>query len=179
MGCGFSTFYAHRAGEGPGLLAGRFYGTLDGKQRKREEQKTSMDESTPVNLKPLECRSNRPHQFSTANGIFVTKIEPGRAEGLLQVTRDSLNPHGKVHGGALAALADTVGGNCACARGRSCVTASQSMEFLRPAEGPYITCVATPKKEGHTLSVIQVELSNAEGKLVATGTFTFFMMDQW
>ena len=100
-------------------------------------------------------------------------------EGFLQVTRDSLNPHGKVHGGALAALADTVGGNCACARGRSCVTASQSMEFLRPAEGPYITCVATPKKEGHTLSVIQVELSNAEGKLVATGTFTFFMMDQW
>ena len=142
MGCGFSTFYAHRAGEGPGLLAGRFYDTLD-------------------------------------NGIFVTKIEPGRAEGFLQVTRDSLNPHGKVHGGALAALADTVGGNCACARGRSCVTASQSMEFLRPAEGPYITCVATPKKEGHTLSVIQVELSNAEGKLVATGTFTFFMMDQW
>ena len=79
----------------------------------------------------------------------------------------------------MAALADTVGGNCACARGRSCVTASQSMEFLRPAEGPYITCVATPKKEGHTLSVIQVELSNEEGKLVATGTFTFFMMDQW
>ena len=66
-----------------------------------------MDESMPVNLKPLECRSNRPHQFSTANGIFVTKIEPGRAEGFLQVTRDSLNPHGKVHGGALAALADT------------------------------------------------------------------------
>ena len=49
-----------------------------------------MDESMPVNLKPLECRSNRPHQFSTANGIFVTKIEPGRAEGFLQVTRDSL-----------------------------------------------------------------------------------------
>ena len=138
-----------------------------------------MEESTPVNLEPLECRSNRPHQFSSYKGIFITKIEPGRSEGVLRVTQDSLNPHGKVHGGALAALADTVGGNCACAKGRSCVTASQSMEFLRPAEGPYITCVATPKKEGHTLSVIQVELSNAEGKLVATGTFTFFMMDQW
>ena len=63
--------------EGPGLLAGRFYGTLNGKQKERGAE-TSMDESTPVNLKPLECRSNRPHQFSTANGIFVTKIEPGR-----------------------------------------------------------------------------------------------------
>ena len=126
------------------------------------------------------CRlTNQPHQFSYESGVEATHVEPGRAEGVLTVGPDSINPHGKVHGGALAALADTVGGNCACAPGRSCVTASQSMEFLRPAEGPYITCVATPKKEGHTLSVIQVELSNAEGKLVATGTFTFFMMDQW
>ena len=52
------------------------------------------------------------------------------------------------------------------------------MEFLRPADGKRITCVATPKKEGRTLSVIQVELSNDQGKLVATGAFTFFMMDR-
>ena len=129
--------------------------------------------------KPIASRANQPHQFSYENGIFVTHVEPGRAEGVLNVTQNSLNPHGMVHGGALAALADTVGGSCACARGRRCVTAGSSMEFLRPADGPYITCVATPKKEGHTLSVIQVELSNAEEKVVATGTFTFFMMDQW
>ncbi len=143
----------------------------------REEKTLLMDAPTPENLRPLECRSNRPHQFTTVNGIFITKIEPGRAEGVLKVTQDSLNPHGKVHGGALAALADTVGGNCACARGRSCVTAASTMEFLRPAEGPYITCTAVPKKEGRTLSVIQVELYSATGSLVATGTFTFFMMD--
>ena len=121
---------------------------------------------------------NSPHQFAFENGIVITDVGPGYAKGELTVGPDSINPHGNVHGGALSTLADTVGGNCACARGRSCVTASQSMEFLRPAEGPYITCVATPKKEGHTLSVIQVELSNAEGKLVATGTFTFFMFDR-
>ena len=137
-----------------------------------------MEAPIPEDLQPLECRSNRPHQFSSANGIFITKIAPGRAEGVLWVSRDSLNPHGNIHGGALAALADTVGGNCACARGRSCVTASSTMEFLRPAKGPYITCIATPKKEGYTLSVIQVELFNSSGKTVATGTFTFFMMDR-
>lgn len=91
---------------------------------------------------------------------------------------DSINPHGMVHGGALATLADTVGGSCACATGRRCVTASSSMEFLRPASGKRITCIATPKKEGRTLSVIQVELYNDQGKLVVTGTFTFFMMEK-
>ena len=33
----------------------------------------------------------------------------------------------------MATLADTVGGSCACATGRRCVTAGSSMEFLRPA----------------------------------------------
>ena len=49
------------------------------------------------------------------------------------------------------------------------------MEFLRPAYGKRITCIATPKKEGRTLSVIQVEMYNDQGKLVVTGTFTFFI----
>ena len=42
-----------------------------------------------------------------------------------------------------------------------------------------IVAIGAGQRGWHTLSVIQVELSNAEGKLVATGTFTFFMMDQW
>ena len=94
------------------------------------------------------CRlTNQPHQFSYESGVEVTHVEPGRAEGVLTVGPDSINPHGKVHGGALATLADTVAGCCACARGRSCVTSGSSMEFLRPADGDRITCTAVPKKE--------------------------------
>ena len=121
---------------------------------------------------------NAPHQFSYESGVLVTRVEPGFAQGVLEVGPNSINPHGKVHGGALATLGDTVGGSCACADGRRCVTAGSSMEFLRPAYGKLITCIATPKKEGRTLSVIQVEMYNDQGKLVVTGTFTFFMMEK-
>ena len=117
-------------------------------------------------LCPIASAANQPHQFSYENGIYVTKVEPGRAEGVLEVGPNSINPHGMVHGGALATLGDTVGGSCACADGRRCVY------------GKRITCIATPKKEGRTLSVIQVEMYNDEGKLVVTGTFTFFMMEK-
>ena len=96
---------------------------------------------------------NTPHQFSYENGITVTHVEPGYA------------------------LADTVGGCCACSKGGVCVTAGSTMEFLRPASGKKIFCVATPKKMGRTLSVIQVVLTNDQDVVVATGTFTFFMMD--
>ena len=99
----------------------------------------------------------------------------GPGVGVLEVGPNSINPHGKVHGGALATLADTVGGCCACSKGGLCVTSSSTMEFLRPADGPRIFCTATPKKMGYHLSVIQVELTNVSGETVATGTFTFFM----
>ena len=120
---------------------------------------------------------NTPHQFSYENGVTVTHVEPGRAEGVLEVGPNSINPHGNVHGGALSTLADTVGGCCACSKGGVCVTASSSMEFLRPANGSMITCVATPKKMGRTLTVVQTDLFNDSGKLVATGTYTFFMVE--
>ena len=103
---------------------------------------------------------NTPHQFSYENGITVTHVEPGYAKGEL-----------------VATLADTVGGCCAWSRGGVCVTAGSTMEFLRPASGKKIFCVATPKKMGRTLSVIQVVLTNDQDVVVATGTFTFFMMD--
>ena len=71
---------------------------------------------------------NGPHQFSAVNGIRVTAVEPGRAEGELVVGPDSVNPRGNVHGGALSTLADVVGGCCACSLGGRCVTSSCSME---------------------------------------------------
>ena len=120
---------------------------------------------------------NTPHQFSYENGVTVTHVEPGRAEGVLEAGPNSINPHGNVHGGALSTLADTVGGCCACSKGGVCVTASSSMEFLRPANGSMITCIATPKKLGRTLAVVQTDLFNDSEKLVATGTFTFFMVE--
>lgn len=122
----------------------------------------------------LEQIVNSPHQFSYKNGIVVTCIEPGLAMGELRAGPNSVNPHGMVHGGAIATLADTTAGCCACSRGGSCVTASSSMEFLRPAQGN-LFCEAVPKKLGRKLSVVQVTILNTAGKTVATGTFTFFM----
>ncbi len=119
---------------------------------------------------------NRPHQFSYENGIAVTRLEPGLCEGELTIGPDSINPHGTVHGGALATLADTVSGCCACSRGGSCVTATSTMEFLRPATGTKIRCRATPKKLGRTLSVVQFSMTDDRDALVATGTFTFCML---
>jgi len=120
---------------------------------------------------------NKPHQFSYESGILITHAEPGLVRAELTVNENSYNPHGIVHGGLLTTLADTAAGCCACSKGGHCVTSNCTMEFLRPATGKMIYCVATPKKLGRSLSTIQVSLTNDDGIEVATGTFTFFMLD--
>lgn len=118
---------------------------------------------------------NAPGQFALENGIVLDKVDRDYAQGTLHLQKTSFNPYGKVHGGLLATLGDTIGGGCASSRGENCVTANYSIEYLRVARGPYIRCVATPKKMGRKISVIAVEMTDEEKRVIATGTFTYFM----
>ena len=128
------------------------------------------------NLDRLFTLINEKHQFNFANGITLTHAQPGLTRGVLRAGPYSVNPEGHIHGGAIATLADTVAGCCACSKGGDCVTSSSSLEYLRPATGD-LFCEATPKKLGRRLSVIQVVITDRLGKTVATGTFTFFMTE--
>ena len=116
--------------------------------------------------------------FAPYNHITVTRIENREAEGTLEIRSESLNPMGIVHGGALVALADTVCGVAAWSSGRVCVTLDCSMQYLAPGTGKTITCVATPKKLGRTILVYDAALTDDTGRLVATGTYTFFAKEQ-
>ena len=148
----------------------------DGGTGEEKERKDPMDRNE-IEAK-LKAAVNEPHQFSAYNNIFLTRAMDGEAEGMLYVNEYSLNPHGMVHGGALAALADTVAGSCANSkRGNTCVTTNSTMEFLRPGTAPWIRCTATTVKSGRTLSVVALRLTDSEERLVATGTYTFCMME--
>lgn len=117
---------------------------------------------------------NAENMFNYENGIELTHVEPGLTRGVLRARPSSYNSEGRIHGGAIATLADTIAGCCACSKGGDCVTSSSSLEYLRAGQGD-LFCEATPKKLGRNLSVIQVVITDTAGKTVATGTFTFFM----
>lgn len=118
-------------------------------------------------------RMNAPGQFSAEIHVRVTRLSPGHAEGVLEVHPENLNVLGIVHGGCLATLADTLAGLCVAATGCHCVTASYSMNFLRPATGKKICCAARAEKLGRQISVVRAELTNDAGEPVAVGDFTF------
>lgn len=114
--------------------------------------------------------------FGPSSGVKVTAIRQYEAEGVLEVRKDTYNPLGVIHGGALFTLADTVTGTAAYTIGnRPCVTLDSSMQFLAAARGDRIHCLAKPKKLGRTIVVYDVTLTDGEERLVASGTFTFFV----
>lgn len=122
-------------------------------------------------------RVNNPTLFNSHNGITVTAAGDGKAQGVLEVSPSSMNPHGMVHGGCLYTLADTVAGSAVAAScGGPCVTVSGTLEFLRPATGATVHCEASAKKLGSTICTMQVKLTNQNHKVVATGTFIFMLI---
>ena len=119
--------------------------------------------------------------FSIYNHVKVTGIfDDGSAEGELVIHPDTLNVHGIVHGGALATLADTVGGWAVYfATGKDCVTVNYAFSFLRPAlaTNKKLSCRAVPEKLGGRLCVYRQTITDDNGVEVANGNFTFYLLD--
>lgn len=77
---------------------------------------------------------------------------------------------GQWHGGPIAALIDTVGDYAAALQlGRALPTIDLRIDYLRPAIGTDLTCRAAVRRSGRTVAVVDVEVSNDKGALIALG----------
>ena len=86
--------------------------------------------------------------------------------------RDDLCTTGGVmHGGVLMALADCAGGVCAYlnlpAGATGTATIQSSTNFLYPLRDGYVEAVSRPLKVGRTVIVIETEIVDDEGRVVA------------
>ncbi|MDD4715406.1 MAG: PaaI family thioesterase [Oscillospiraceae bacterium] len=112
------------------------------------------------------------------NGIRITHISEDRTEGTAEITPDVFNPMKMAHGGFLFTLADTVSGVAAWAgAGKSFVTQSSTVYFLRPVGEGLVHAIAKPIKIGRQTCVCSVEIYDASSTMVFYATFTFFQKD--
>ena len=82
---------------------------------------------------------------------------------------------GVLHGGLLMALADTSGAWCAflnLPEGASTTTIESKTNFLRAVRAGHVTAVSRPLHVGRTTVVIDTELRDDDGRLVARTTQT-------
>ncbi len=82
---------------------------------------------------------------------------------------------GMIHGGYLMAQADSVGAICAflnLSEGAATSTIESKTNFVRPVTSGEVTFSATPVHVGRSLIVVQTDVIDADGKLVARSTQT-------
>ena len=98
-------------------------------------------------------------------------ISKERIEATLIVRPELLNRNGVLHGGAIMALADILGGSAAFASltpGQSTTTVESKTSFFRPVPpGSQLKAVTLPLHVGRRTSVWQTSLYLENGKLAA------------
>jgi 1,4-dihydroxy-2-naphthoyl-CoA hydrolase len=107
-------------------------------------------------------------------GIEVTEVSAARVVGSMPVAGNT-QPYGLLHGGATAALAETLGSLGAMAHaghGQIAVGVDLSITHHRSVREGRVTGVAIPVHAGRTLATYTVEVVDDSGKRVATARLT-------
>lgn len=132
-----------------------------------------------MDLEKLKEFRNSNNPYASLLGIRVEEIGQGTARVSLRLEDKHFNPVGVPHGGVYFSMADTACGSAMASHGYYAVTVNASYDFLRSSRaGDTLTAVATEVKGGRTLCVYGVRITNQEGTLLGTGTFTFYKLDR-
>ena len=92
----------------------------------------------------------------------------------MEVTEESKNVFGFVHGGALFGLADTVAGAVALTDGEYYVTQNSNFHFISNVTSGTIVAEGSVIHRGRTIAVIEVRVYSDAGKLLGQGTFDMY-----
>ena len=109
-------------------------------------------------------------------GMRGVRFEPEAVEVELDWNAALCTSGGLLHGGALMALADAAGGACAFANlpegAAGTATIESKTNFLGAVRKGTVTAVSRPLHKGSTTIVVETEVRNDEGRLVAKTTQT-------
>ena len=107
-------------------------------------------------------------------GIDVTEVSADRAVGTMPVEGNT-QPHGLLHGGASAALAETLGSLAAMVHaypGSIAVGIDLSITHHRAAREGLVSGVATALYRGSSVATYEIEITGADGKRISTARLT-------
>ena len=115
--------------------------------------------------------------FAELMGVTFTEVEKDRIVARMLVRPDLCTLNHTIHGGAVMALADSVGAAATVINlpddAKGTTTLESKTNFVGGAkEGTTVVATATPVHRGRRTQVWQTRLETADGKLVALVTQT-------
>lgn len=120
---------------------------------------------------------NEHNRFTKRLGMVLEHLGPGTARVVKTIGEEDLNPLGRPHGGVYFTMADYAAGSAMASHGYAAVTMNASYNFFRSAlVGDTVTAAASEIKFGQSVCVYDVRVTDQQGALLGTGTFTFFQL---
>ncbi len=108
--------------------------------------------------------------FIKNQNIKVLQLDNNISVLECEISENNLNTIGIAHGGALFGLADTAAGALAFMTGKTCVTTSGNINYLKPAIKGKITATAKALKVGKNIGYYIVNIENIDKELLAVAT---------
>jgi len=111
-------------------------------------------------------------------GLAVTEAEPAEQRvtmiAPMRPEFERIAGSGQWHGGPIAAVIDTVGDYALVMTiGRPLPTINFRVDYLRPAVNTALTVTARVRRQGRSVGVVDVDVMDAKGALVAIGRATY------
>jgi 1,4-dihydroxy-2-naphthoyl-CoA hydrolase len=120
--------------------------------------------------------------FAEFLGLEITQVAPERVTAELKAREELNNRFGILHGGAIMALADNLGGTAATANlkpGQSTTTIESKTNFFAAVPiGDVAYAECTPLHRGRTTMVFQTKITRGDGRLCAIVTQTQLVLDK-
>ena len=120
--------------------------------------------------------------FAEFLGLKITHISPERVTAELVVREELNNRFNIMHGGAIMALADNLGGTATTANlkdGQSTTTIESKTNFFAAIPiGDVAKAECTPLHRGRTTMVWQTRVTRGDGKLCAMVTQTQLVLER-
>ena len=140
-----------------------------------------MEEVTPSRLARLKEQLPEIYSLNPFVGLLRMKIEElnaGEATLSMPIIQEIHgNLYGLAHGGASASLADTVMGVACATLGKRVVTLDMNINYLAGAvPGDTVRALGKVIHDGQNTVVVEAELSDGAGKLIAKARGTFFVI---
>ena len=107
-------------------------------------------------------------------GIEIDEVDVNTAKCHLNIDGRHLNAADCVMGGAIFTLADFTMAVAANAGRPQTVSLNMNINYLCPAKGPTLFAEATCVKDGRSVCFYQVNVTDSQGKTVATATGSGF-----
>ena len=128
-------------------------------------------------MTPLEKVNSMKMPFAELKGVTFIEADKDRVVARMLIRPDLCTLNHTIHGGALMALADSVGAAATVINlpedAKGTTTIESKTNFIGGArEGTTVTATATPVHRGRRTQVWQTRIESEEGKLVAVVTQT-------